>query len=98
MGEFDEAGATFQESLVELARRYGMRLIGPNCMGLVNVHHRLTLSSTATLTCRAFSRPGPENAREGQAGTGTAQLDELFTILQRTLDEAFVHARENHWL
>ncbi|MDR0672846.1 MAG: acetate--CoA ligase family protein, partial [Zoogloeaceae bacterium] len=50
MGEFDEAGAALQENLVELARRYGMRLIGPNCMGLVNVHHRLALSSTATLT------------------------------------------------
>ncbi|MDR0672844.1 MAG: aminotransferase class III-fold pyridoxal phosphate-dependent enzyme [Zoogloeaceae bacterium] len=28
----------------------------------------------------------------------TAHLDELFTILQRTLDEALVHARENRWL
>ncbi|MDR2789281.1 MAG: acetate--CoA ligase family protein [Candidatus Accumulibacter sp.] len=58
MEEFDEAGAALQENLVELARRYGMRLIGPNCMGLVNVHHRLALSSTATLTSFPEFRKG----------------------------------------
>ncbi|MDR2365862.1 MAG: acetate--CoA ligase family protein, partial [Zoogloeaceae bacterium] len=58
MEEFDEAGAALQENLIELARRYGMRLIGPNCMGLVNVHHRLALSSTATLTSFPEFRKG----------------------------------------
>ena len=34
--EVDEAGAGLQALLVEAARRHGMRLLGPNCLGLFN--------------------------------------------------------------
>ncbi|HEY4251155.1 MAG TPA: acetate--CoA ligase family protein [Roseomonas sp.] len=34
--EVDEAGALAQEALVAAARRHGMRLLGPNCLGLFN--------------------------------------------------------------
>ncbi len=50
LGEFDEAGAALQADVVDIARRHGMRLVGPNCMGIVNPPHALALSSTATLT------------------------------------------------
>ena len=34
--EMDEAGAARQEELVRIVRRHGMRLLGPNCLGLFN--------------------------------------------------------------
>src|SRR5689334_8637920 len=34
--EANEAGRQLQQQLVEKVRGYGMRMIGPNCMGLLN--------------------------------------------------------------
>jgi acyl-CoA synthetase (NDP forming) len=34
--EVDEAGAAMQDRLVAAARKHGMRLLGPNCLGLFN--------------------------------------------------------------
>jgi len=42
-------GAERQAALVEIARRSGMRLVGPNCMGLIVPHHRLALCSSVVL-------------------------------------------------
>ena len=39
--ETGPAGRAEEEELVALARRGGVRLIGPNCMGLMNAHHSL---------------------------------------------------------
>ncbi|WP_342641415.1 acetate--CoA ligase family protein [Rhodoligotrophos ferricapiens] len=47
--EADEEGARIQDEIVALARRSGMRLVGPNCMGLINPHHNLALSSSLVL-------------------------------------------------
>ena len=35
--------------LVKLARKYGMRLMGPNCMGLINLQGPIVMSWCATL-------------------------------------------------
>ena len=35
-GEVSDSGDSAERELVKTARRYGMRLIGPNCMGIVN--------------------------------------------------------------
>ncbi len=46
-GGFAEAGPDgekLQEELVQTARRYGVRLIGPNCQGVNNPHHKLCAS------------------------------------------------------
>jgi acyl-CoA synthetase (NDP forming) len=46
-GGFAEAGPDgekLQEELVQTARRYGVRLIGPNCQGLNNPHAKLCAS------------------------------------------------------
>jgi acetate---CoA ligase (ADP-forming) len=46
-GGFAEAGPDgekLQEELVQTARRYGVRLIGPNCQGLNNPHQKLCAS------------------------------------------------------
>jgi acyl-CoA synthetase (NDP forming) len=40
--EVDEAGARRQEEIVETAKKNGMRIIGPNCMGVTNLSNRFT--------------------------------------------------------
>ena len=42
-------GAARQADLVAIARETGMRLVGPNCMGLIVPHHRLALCSSVVL-------------------------------------------------
>lgn len=42
-------GAARQAALVDIARRTGTRLVGPNCMGLIVPHHRLALCSSVVL-------------------------------------------------
>ncbi|MHB8436985.1 MAG: bifunctional acetate--CoA ligase family protein/GNAT family N-acetyltransferase [Acidimicrobiales bacterium] len=39
-------GAVVERDLVYLARRHGMRLIGPNCMGLINTADHVRLDAT----------------------------------------------------
>lgn len=46
-GGFSEAGdegETLQNQVVELAKKFGVRLIGPNCQGVNNPHHPLCAS------------------------------------------------------
>lgn len=42
--EASEAGARLQQELVEVCRETGMRLIGPNCMGIVNTDPMVSLN------------------------------------------------------
>ena len=49
LGEFDAAGAALQDRIVAVAQAAGMRLIGPNCMGMISPACGLALSSTPTL-------------------------------------------------
>ncbi len=58
LAEFDAAGAKLQEDIVAIAQAHGMRLVGPNCMGMINPPHNLALSSTMTLNHVARLRPG----------------------------------------
>jgi len=39
--EVGSAGAALEEELVELCRGQGARLMGPNCLGILNTHHRM---------------------------------------------------------
>ena len=47
--EAGAAGTRMQGDLVELVARTGMRVIGPNCMGLIVPHHRMALCSSVVL-------------------------------------------------
>ncbi|WP_252105899.1 MULTISPECIES: acetate--CoA ligase family protein [unclassified Halomonas] len=47
--EKDDAGAALQERLTTLARENGIRLLGPNCLGVVNVVDRVIGSFTIVL-------------------------------------------------
>ena len=56
--ELGEAGLKRQRDMVAMARAAGVRLLGPNCMGLINVHGKAALSVNAVLE-RETLRPGP---------------------------------------
>lgn len=43
--ETGPAGRAAEEQLVAVARNGGVRLIGPNCMGLMNAHHNLAATT-----------------------------------------------------
>lgn len=46
---FRESGAegrARQEKLLEVVRRYGMRLLGPNCMGIINTAPQVNMNAT----------------------------------------------------
>ena len=47
--ELGEAGRRVQDELVNIARAAGMRIVGPNCMGLISPHHALALTSSLVL-------------------------------------------------
>jgi acetyl coenzyme A synthetase (ADP forming)-like protein len=44
--ETGEAGAARERALVECARRHGMRIVGPNCLGVLNTEPGVRLDAT----------------------------------------------------
>lgn len=44
--ELGESGAAAEREIVELARGYGMRVIGPNCMGIMNTDPAVRLDAS----------------------------------------------------
>lgn len=71
--EIGEEGRKRQEDLLGIARQYGMRLIGPNCVGVVNTENRF--ATVEILDCSL--EPGPI-AIIAQSGVfGNILLDHL---------------------
>ncbi|GAA1880073.1 GNAT family N-acetyltransferase [Streptantibioticus ferralitis] len=68
---FDAEGAS---TLLDVCRRHGMRLVGPNCLGLANTEAAVALDATF-----AAHRPLPGGAGVGvqSGGVGMALLDGL---------------------
>jgi acyl-CoA synthetase (NDP forming)/GNAT superfamily N-acetyltransferase len=56
--ESGEEGATRQAALVELVRSHGARLIGPNCLGLMNTHPEVSLNASLAPTLAPRGRIG----------------------------------------
>jgi acyl-CoA synthetase (NDP forming)/GNAT superfamily N-acetyltransferase len=55
-GEAGADGARLQDEVLAVARAHGMRLVGPNCIGLVNTDPAVRLDATFATLSR---RPGP---------------------------------------
>ena len=51
-------GLARQSELLEMCRDSGMRLIGPNCMGVVNTDPDVLLNGTFATTCPPAGRVG----------------------------------------
>jgi acyl-CoA synthetase (NDP forming)/RimJ/RimL family protein N-acetyltransferase len=75
--EASEAGRAAQRELVELARSSGMRLVGPNCMGVLNTDPAVSLNATVAPTWPAAGCIGMLS----QSGAlGLAILDHLHSL------------------
>jgi acetyltransferase len=48
--EVGAEGAEREEKLLQIARKYGIRFIGPNCMGIFNTHPNVNLNASFTPT------------------------------------------------
>jgi acetyl coenzyme A synthetase (ADP forming)-like protein len=70
--EVGPAGKLLQDELVGMARRHGMRLVGPNCMGVINTDAAVSLDATFA----SVWPPPAEVAFSSQSGAlGVAILD-----------------------
>ena len=56
--EVGGAGVGRERELVAIARRYGMRLVGPNCMGVVNADPAVSMNATFAPVMPPFGRAG----------------------------------------
>ena len=54
--EIGEEGAARERELQAIAAESGMRLVGPNCLGIINAAHRMALSSSLSLELDAIRR------------------------------------------
>jgi acetyl coenzyme A synthetase (ADP forming)-like protein len=48
--EVGDKGSALQDQLTAKVRSYGMRLVGPNCMGLLNTHPEISLNASFSPT------------------------------------------------
>ncbi|MFQ6117726.1 MAG: acetate--CoA ligase family protein, partial [Candidatus Bipolaricaulia bacterium] len=54
--EFSAEGARLEEELLEVARRWGIRFVGPNCISIINLENGLSLPFVPL--SRSAARPG----------------------------------------
>lgn len=57
--EVGAEGAALEEEIVRIARESGMRILGPNCMGIVHVRSKLMATFTIAIRDDNPLRPGP---------------------------------------
>ncbi len=75
--EASAAGAAAQRELVELARSAGMRLVGPNCLGVINTDPAVALNGTVV---REAPAPGGIGMLSQSGTLGFAILDRLRSL------------------
>ena len=67
-------GIQRQKQSMDLARRHGMRVVGPNCMGVANGAHDVRLNATFS---RVFPAPGHASLYSQSGAMGLAALQEF---------------------
>ena len=72
LGEMGEEGARIQRSIARLARAHSIRVIGPNCLGVMVNYPDVRLNATFT---RAKPPPGGLAVASQSGGVGIALLD-----------------------
>ncbi|HEX2209050.1 MAG TPA: acetate--CoA ligase family protein [Longimicrobium sp.] len=70
--EVDGSGVDRQKALVEIVRRYGMRLVGPNCMGVLNTAPDRSMNATFAPT---MPPAGPVSFMSQSGAMGVTILD-----------------------
>jgi acetate---CoA ligase (ADP-forming) len=71
------AGAELQRELVQLVRSSGMRLVGPNCMGVLNTDPAVALNATFAPT---WPSAGPVGMLSQSGALGLAVLDHFRSL------------------
>jgi acetyl coenzyme A synthetase (ADP forming)-like protein len=71
--EVGEPGTQRQEELLAICRRWGMRLVGPNCMGVVNTDPEIGLNGTFASIA---PQPGPVGFLSQSGAVGIAVMSE----------------------
>ncbi len=69
----DDGDTSLERALVAAARRHGMRLIGPNCMGLINTDDKISLDGQFGPT---FPPAGTVSMASQSGALGLAMLEE----------------------
>ena len=70
--EVGPEGAGREQKLVEVVRKYGMRMVGPNCMGIINLDPAVSMNGTFTTA----TPPAGHAAFVSQSGAlGVSVLD-----------------------
>jgi acetyl coenzyme A synthetase (ADP forming)-like protein len=72
--EANEAGVELQRELMQVARSHGLRIIGPNCMGLANAAADFRMNGTFSTV---FPAPGRVSFSSQSGAMGLAVLDHL---------------------
>ncbi len=65
-------GVAREQELVAIGREYGMRLLGPNCLGVLNTDPALSLNATFA---EVFPKPGPVSFLSQSGALGAVVLD-----------------------
>jgi acyl-CoA synthetase (NDP forming)/GNAT superfamily N-acetyltransferase len=73
LGETGDDGAALQADIVRTARRHGMRLVGPNCIGVLNTDPAVRLTATFA---RALPKPGGLAVAAQSGAVGIAILQD----------------------
>ncbi|WP_239103351.1 bifunctional acetate--CoA ligase family protein/GNAT family N-acetyltransferase [Microbispora corallina] len=71
-GETGPEGRARQDELVRIARAYGMRVVGPNCLGIANTDPAVRLNATLAATLPGRGRVG-FFSQSGALGTALLQ-------------------------
>jgi len=85
-GGFKEVGGegvALEEELKEIAGRYGIRVLGPNCLGVANLHHKLNT------TFIPYEGPGGFIGLASQSGSFVTQIFDYLSKLGLGFSTAF---------
>lgn len=78
-GESGEPGAALERSLVEISARHGIALLGPNCLGYVDLEAGTCATFSTALQLDVELRPGPIGFVSQSGAMGAA----IFGLAQR---------------
>ncbi|MGD2178136.1 MAG: CoA-binding protein, partial [Anaerolineae bacterium] len=88
--EFSKSGCELEEQVCAVARRWGLRFVGPNCISVVNMENGL---------CLPFARLDPQAARRGPvsvlAQSGGVSITYLMLLSQAGLGASKVVSMGN---
>jgi acyl-CoA synthetase (NDP forming) len=75
-GEFSEEGRKLEQRLLEIAHRWDMRFVGPNCISVINLENGLCLPFGSMSSVNA--RLGPASIVSQSGGVSLTYVDRFF--------------------